>query len=209
MKKIVVAGAGAHCKVILDMLMDNGDYEIVGLIDADRSRTVFGIPVIGDDSQLQRIYDQGIHHGFVAIGNNVIRKKVQQKMEDIGFHVISLISRHAIVSRFARVEAGTAVMPGAIINADAQIGRGCILNTNCSVDHDCRVGDFCHIAPGCAVSGSTHIGEGVFMGTGSRAIDGVSIGCNTMVGAGATVVSDLPQNCLALGTPAKVKKENR
>lgn len=209
MKKIVVAGAGAHCKVILDMLMDTGDFEIVGLIDADGSKAVLGVPVIGDDSQLQQIYDQGIHNGFVAIGNNEIRKRVQEKMEEIGFYVISLISKYAVVSRFARVESGTAVMPGAIINADAQIGRGCILNTNCSIDHDCCVGDFCHIAPGCAISGSTHIGEGVFMGTGSRAIDGVSIGCNTMVGAGATVVSDLPQNCLALGTPAKVKKENR
>lgn len=207
MNKIVVAGAGAHCKVILDMLMDNGDYEIVGLIDADSRRTVFGIPIIGDDSRLQQIYDQGIHNGFVAIGNNAIRKKVQKKMEKIGFHMISLISRHAVVSRFARVESGTAVMPGAIINADARIGKGCILNTNCSIDHDCCVGDFCHIAPGCAVSGSTHIGACVFMGTGSRAIDGVSIGANSIVGAGATVISDLPQSCLALGTPAKVKKE--
>lgn len=206
MNEVVVAGAGAHCKVVLDILLGSTDYKVMGLIDSDQEKRIFDIPVIGTDEELEKLYRQGVLYGFVAIGSNAVRRKVQEKMERIGFELLTLVSRHAVISRFASVAPGTVVMPGAVINAGAQIGRGCIINTNCSVDHDCRIGDFCHVAPGCAVSGSTHVGPNVFLGTGTRVIDYITIGANTMVGAGATVIADLPSDCLAVGTPAVVKK---
>lgn len=207
MIKVIVAGAGAHCKVVLDILQECPEYEVVGLLDTDTSHQIFGIPVIGTDERLQELFDQGIHCGFVAIGSNKIRQKVQKKMAEIGFEMLTLVSQYAIVSRYATLGAGSILMPGAVVNAQANIGMGCILNTNCSVDHDCQIGDFCHIAPGCAISGSTTIGTGTFLGTGTKVIDGITIGERAMVGAGATVVSDLPDHCLALGTPARVRKE--
>lgn len=209
MNEVIVAGAGAHCKVVLDILMDSTDYKVIGLLDSDVGKKIFDIPVIGTDEELERLYRQGVRCGFVAIGSNTVRRKVQEKMEKIGFELITPVSRHAVISRFATVAPGTVVMPGAIVNAGAKIGRGCIINTNCSVDHDCRIGDFCHVAPGCAVSGSTHVGANVFLGTGTRVIDYITIGENTMVGAGATVIADLPPNCLAVGTPAVVKRFNK
>lgn len=209
MNEVIVAGAGAHCKVVLDILMDSTDYKVIGLLDSNVGKKIFDIPVIGTDEELEKLYRQGVRYGFVAIGSNTVRRKVQEKMEQIGFEIITLVSRHAVISRFASVASGTVVMPGAIINAGAQIGKGCIINTNCSVDHDCQIGDFCHIAPGCAVSGSTHVGQNVFLGTGTRVIDYITIGENTMVGAGATVISNLPPDCLAVGTPATVKKSTK
>lgn len=208
MIKVVIAGAGAHCKVVLDVLQEHSEYEVIGLLDIDTTQQIFGIPVIGNDERLQEIYNQGVRCGFVAIGNNHIRQKVQQKMERIGFEILTLVSSHAVVSRYASLGAGTILMPGSVVNAQAHIGRGCILNTNCSVDHDCQISDFCHIAPGCAISGNTKIGMGTFLGTGVKVIDDITIGENTMVGAGATVVDDLPENCLALGTPAQIREKD-
>ncbi len=46
------------------------------------------------------------------------------------------------------------------------------------------------------------------MGVASAAIPGVVIGKNTVVGAGATVVSDIPEAVTVVGTPAKVIKYN-
>ena len=61
-------------------------------------------------------------------------------------------------------------MPGAVINAGAEIGDNCIINTNCSIDHDCIIESHCHIA-GCALSGNVEVGEGTHIGTGSCVID--------------------------------------
>ena len=48
------------------------------------------------------------------------------------------------------------------------------------------------------------IGDNVWLGGGVIVCPGVSIGENTVVGAGALVVSDLPANVVAVGTPARV-----
>jgi maltose O-acetyltransferase len=48
------------------------------------------------------------------------------------------------------------------------------------------------------------IGNNVWLGGGVIVCPGVSIGENTVVGAGAVVVRDLPANVLAVGNPAKV-----
>ena len=51
------------------------------------------------------------------------------------------------------------------------------------------------------------IGDNVWLGGGVIVCPGVSIGENTVVGAGALVVSDLPANVVAVGTPARVIRQ--
>lgn len=47
------------------------------------------------------------------------------------------------------------------------------------------------------------IGNNVYLGAHVLIIGGVNIGNNVIVGAGAVVVKDLPNNCIAVGNPAK------
>lgn len=208
MKDLVIAGAGAHCKVVLDIILDAGEFRLVGLLDT-ADGAVLGVPVIGTDDMLEELYRKGVRYAFAAVGSNRVREKLVNRMENIGFTVITSVSRFAVISRFADIGPGTVVMPGAVVNAGAHVGRGCILNTNCSVDHDCRIGDFSHIAPGCTISGSTTIGPGSFIGTGARVIDRIKIGANVMLGAGAAAVRDLPDNCTAVGVPARIIIEEK
>ena len=48
------------------------------------------------------------------------------------------------------------------------------------------------------------VGDNVWLGGGVIICPGVSIGANTVVGAGAVVVRDLPANVIAVGNPARV-----
>jgi maltose O-acetyltransferase len=48
------------------------------------------------------------------------------------------------------------------------------------------------------------IGDNVWLGGGVIVCPGVSIGENTVVGAGAVVVRDLPANVVAVGNPARI-----
>ena len=60
-------------------------------------------------------------------------------------------------------------------------------------------------APGQVGSGQAIIvADNVWLGGGVIVCPGVSIGENTVVGAGAVVVRDLPANVLAVGNPARV-----
>ena len=51
------------------------------------------------------------------------------------------------------------------------------------------------------------IGNDVWIGGNVTILPGVKIGNNVVVGAGAVVTKDIPDNSLALGVPAKVVKE--
>lgn len=194
MEKVVIIGAGGHAKVIVDILQQNGECDIVGMLDKEKDEGFWGIPVIGTDDDLPKLFEEGVRCAFVALGSNSLRKEVSAKAETIGYRMINAVSNKAIISARAKLGQGVAVMPGAVINADTVIGDGCIVNTNASIDHDCHVGAYVHIAPGTNVAGSVTIGEETFIGVGSRIIDGITIGSNVIVGAG-TVVLHFVDNC--------------
>jgi acetyltransferase-like isoleucine patch superfamily enzyme len=48
------------------------------------------------------------------------------------------------------------------------------------------------------------LGDDVWLGAGATVLDGVHIGSHAVVGAGAVVTADLPENAVAAGVPARV-----
>lgn len=72
-----------------------------------------------------------------------------------------------------------------------------------------RVHILCHDASTCravgyAKIGRVDIGNNVFIGAESVVLPGVKIGSNVVIGANATVAYDIPDNSVAVGSPAKV-----
>lgn len=207
--KMIIIGAGPHSKVVADILLQNQQYEIIGLVDDLDKEGFLGLEIIGNDNYLIDLFQSGVHKAFIAIGNNDIRKRLFETAVNIGYEIVNAISAYAVISPYAKLGKGIAVMPGAVINVDTVIGDGCIINTNCSIDHDGNIGSFVHVAPGTAIAGNVTIGSGTFCGIGSRVIDKISIGDHVMIGAGAAIISDIKAKCTVVGVPGKViEKEN-
>ena len=49
------------------------------------------------------------------------------------------------------------------------------------------------------------VGDGVVIGAGAKIIGGVVIGRNSVIGANAVVLEDIPCDAVAVGVPAKYK----
>lgn len=60
-----------------------------------------------------------------------------------------------------------------------------------------------HLAQGTEIK----IGDDVWLGGNVTILPGVTIGNNVVVGAGAVVTKDIPDNCLAMGVPARVVRK--
>jgi len=206
MKKLVVVGAGGHARSVMDIVLQNADYEVVGCIDPVPGE-VLGKPVIGNDKDLVAVFDRGIRHIFIAIGDNLLRHSLFDQAVSLGFEPVNLISRYAILSPRTHFGRGVCVMAGAVVNVNTAIADNCIINTRCSIDHDCQIGKSSHIAPGATLSGTVKIGEGAHIGTGASVIDGIAIGDWSYIGSGAAVVKDLPSRVMAYGVPAKVVRK--
>ncbi|MGE5628573.1 MAG: acetyltransferase [Solirubrobacterales bacterium] len=209
MKKIVLIGAGGHCKVIIDIIQSTKEYEIVGITDTKETGIIFDIPVIGNDDILQELYKTGVEYAFISIGSiNDFEKrnKIFKMIKSIGFKIPVLIHKSAIVSQFSSIEEGTCIMAGAVINPGTIIGENCIINTGSVVEHDCMVGNNTHISPNASIAGNVAIGCNTHIGIGSTVIQGKTLGENVTIGAGAVVIDDIIDNSLAVGVPAKVIK---
>lgn len=203
MSKLIIVGAGGHARSVIDLALQNNNYELVGCLDS-KAGDVLGIPVIGSDLDLANTFASGVKNIFIAIGDNHIRHDLFNLAESIGFEPVNIISNQAVISPRAKLGKGICVMAGAVINVNAEIGDNCIVNTHSSIDHDCQVGKSSHVAPGVALSGNVRMGEGAHIGTGAAVIDNITIGEWAYIGAGATVVRDIPAGKMAYGVPARV-----
>lgn len=213
MKKIILIGGGGHCKVVIDTLLLENKYEIVGIIDLAKKvgEKVLGVPIVGTDVKLKDYFKKGVRFCFIAVGstgNPSLRVNLFDKAKKTGFKFPNVIHPNSIVSKFAKIGEGNYIAPGAIINAGTKMGNNCIINTGTIMDHDCKIEDFVHIAPGAAISGIVKIGKYSHIGTGSSIIQGLKIGENTVIGAGSVVVNNIPGNVVACGNPCKEMRKN-
>lgn len=203
MDGIVVFGAGGHAKVVVDVVEHQGLYKIELVYDEDRNKPeLFGYPIIHDLEQVRR---SGFRQGIVAIGHNwtrsVLSKLIQDTIPD--FRFITAVHPNASIGRNVRIGEGTVVMAGCCVNPDTVIGRHCIVNTHASLDHENLLQDFANVSPGVVTGGNVALDEFCFIGIGAQIIQKVTIGAHTIIGAGATVVKDIPEKVLAFGSPCR------
>lgn len=90
------------------------------------------------------------------------------------------------------------------------------LGNNCHITdgvrfltHDGGVLLFRDIAPDLELTRPITIGNNVYIGTASIIMGGVHIGNNVIIGAASVVTRDLPDNCVAVGSPARVIKSTK
>lgn len=86
------------------------------------------------------------------------------------------------------------------IGNDVQITRGVIILTH-GYDWSVLKGLYGHVL---GSAGKVTIGNNVFIGMNTIILKGVTIGNNVIIGAGSLVNSDIPDNSVAAGNPARV-----
>lgn len=201
-KKLIIIGASGHGKVVADLAIKMNNWHGVVFLDDDESiKTSMGLEVIGKTADAFSYKDEADF--FVAIGNNVMREKIQEKLIYEGLPIAKLIHPSAVIGIDVEIGIGTAVMAGVVINSSAKIGKGCIINTSASVDHDNFIGDYVHISPGVKTAGSVSVDKCTWLGIGSIVSNNVNICSGCKVGAGAVVIKDISEPGTYAGVPAR------
>lgn len=187
------------------------EWNILGFIDDNiqvQGQLIDGYRVIGTTSAVAKYKDA---YFVCAVGSARIRKRIIDKIKSIAdVKFATLIDPTCACSR-ERLDVGEGciICGNTYVTLDIKIGNHVYIGGNATVGHDSRIDDFVTVYPGANISGSTYLGSCCEMGTGSRIIQGLSVGMNTIVGAGAVVVRNLPPDCTAVGVPAKPIKINR
>lgn len=200
--KLIIIGASGHGKVVADIAIKMNKWQSIAFLDDDESiKTSMGLEVIGKTADAFTYRDEADF--FVAIGSNVTREKIQEKLIEQGLNVVSLIHPSVVIGTGVEIGIGTAVMAGVVINSSSRIGKGCIINTSSSLDHDNIIEDYVHISPGVRTAGSVTIGKGTWLGIGSVVSNNINICSGCKVGAGAVVVKDITEPGTYVGVPVR------
>lgn len=194
-----IYGASGHAKVIID-IAESANIPVDQIFDDN-----INIDSINNREVIHSLNKKLLESGtIIAIGNNIIRKKVVDSFT--GKISEAIIHKSAIISPMAIIDNGTVVMPNACVNSTTKIGEHCIINTASTIDHDCSLEDYVHISPNAAIAGNVVINEGTHVGIGAVIIPGIKIGKWVTIGAGAVIISDIPDYAVVVGNPGKVIK---
>lgn len=114
------------------------------------------------------------------------------------------------------VSQGAKMITGIEIHPGATIGRGLVIDHGSGVviGETAEIGDNCTIYQGVTLGGTGKdegkrhptLGNNVMIGAGAKVLGPMRIGDNVKIAAGAVVLDELPDNCTAVGIPAKVVK---
>lgn len=104
------------------------------------------------------------------------------------------------------IGANTAIDRGTLANTI--IGSGTKIDNLVHISHNVNIGKNCAIIAHAMIGGSTIIGDDSWVAPTTSIRDGLNIGKNTVVGLGAVVLKNIPDNEVWFGNPAafKVKK---
>ena len=191
MKEIILIGGGGHCKSVIDVIEQEGKFQIIGIVDKSEllGVKVLGYPVIGNDSDLADL-SKKYRYALVTVGqikSSSLRVKLFKLAVKVGLTMPNIISPRAYVSKHAMIGQGTVIMHDALVNANAKIGENCIINSKALIEHDAIIEDFCHIATNAVINGAAIVRQGSFLGSGVITKQSVKVKKNSFIKAGSLV----------------------
>lgn len=208
MNPLVVIGAGGHSKVVMDIVSASGEYGVMAILD-DRFNEAFiedGMTYAPISYSNQLILDRNPFF-IIGIGDNVVRQRIAEELISLSANFATLIHPSAIISSSVHIGKGTVVMPNSVVNANTIIGSQVIINSSSVIEHDNVIEDFAHISPGAILTGNVQVGTGTQIGASATVIPGKKLGNWSIIGAGSTIITDIPDHVTAVGTPAKIIKQ--
>ena len=193
---------GAFHEVI--ELCEECRYDIVGIIDNNIIGEYYGIPIIGKDSDAKSLF---FHYGncklIITPDSPIVRKKLVDYYNSIGYKFATLVSPLAKISKYADIGEGNVIQSGVNVSSNTHIGNFCKLNTYCNVMHDNIIGNFCSIAPNAVLLGRVTIGNQVYIGANSTILPEITVEDKAVVGAGSVVTKIVKTGTTVKGVPAK------
>ncbi len=145
-------------------------------------------------------------------------------------HRTAEVSKEAKIGDNTYIWNESQIREGAIVGKRCRLGKSVYIDKNVKIGEECKIQNFATLYDGVTIGNQVFIGphvcftndqyprskspdwniiptkvlDGASIGANATILCGVTIGKHAMVGAGAVVLKDVPDNALVVGNPAKI-----
>lgn len=193
-KNTKTSGKKREIKVILDGKFEKALYRMIKEITTDVDSICQRDPAARNRFEVLALYS-GLHALLAYRAAHAIDKK--------GYRFLA-----RMISQSAKFLTGIEIHPA------AKIGKGLFIDHGSGVviGETTIIGDNCTLYQGVTLGGTGKecgkrhptLGNNVMVGAGAKLLGAFTVGDNSKIAAGAVVLGDVPENCTAVGIPAKV-----
>jgi len=211
MKDIIILGAGPAARYVAYILSYQKDDQIIGFLDNDikiHNTTIYGKPILGDDSIIPKLKSKGVSRSIVGIGEPSIRRDIRYKLKLNGLILTNAIHPTVFLSPEVKLGKGIVIEAGSIMSDNPIISDNVWVGISAWVSHDTVIGKDCSIGGGACVGANVIIGNCTRIGMGAVIQSSKKIGKGVIIGSGANVVKDVPDYSVIVGNPGRVIKFN-
>lgn len=162
--------------------------------------TFCGLPVVPFDT-VEETYPAASHMMFIAMGYarlNQVRREKFEAAKEKGYLLASYVSPHATLNDNPIGE-NCFIFEDNTVQPFVSIGHNVTLWSGNHVGHHSVIEDHVFVASHVVISGGCRIGEASFLGVNCTLRDRLNIGKRCVIGAGALLLADAPDESVYIG----------
>lgn len=208
-KKLVVVGAGEFAEIAYEYYTLDSDYEVVAFAVEKKymdKRELFGLPIV-ELEDIDMLYPPVEYEVFIALSYvklNRSRRRLYDYCKEKGYKCASYVSSKAFIWHNVQVGENTFVFEDNTVQYHAVIGNNVVLWSGNHIGHRTVIEDDCWLTSHDVVSGFCRIGRSTFCGVNATIGDQVCVAEDSVIGAGAVVIKNLPEKGrVYVGNPAR------
>lgn len=211
LQKLVLIGIGANNSDVLDAVRAvnavEPTFDLLGYLTSSgkpAAKEPLQLECLGDFS---RAREMPADVKFVGLSGGVGSYwRLPDFFESLGSpaeRYATIIHPMAFVSPQSTVGPGSVVLGGCMIGPDTRIGNWTCLLQNVTMGHDGVIEDYCWVTAGATFSGNCRVGYNSYIGTNSTIVNGAKLGRQCLIGAGALILKDVPDQEIWVGNPGR------
>ena len=195
-ERVIVIGGGKGSHVVCDILLDDHDKTVVGIVDDHvKKYDFFYFPVVFDNvHQFPHDFDRNAYDTvIISIGANAasmeFRHSLFLKYQTEGLQFTNAIASSAEIRRSISIGVGNVIGSGVYVGTRTRIGNNNLVSYGTMIGHHNQVGDSNLFAPGVHTSGSVEIGNRCLFGASVNVINRCKIGSHSIFPCGYSITS--------------------
>lgn len=200
-ERVMIIGAGRMSEQIIDILMDDRDKYIAGVVDSYKTEyQSYNLPLFTCNVyDFCKNIDRGLYDTvIISFGGDKNAMKFRRELYELykseGVKFTNAIGDNVNIRRAVRIGENNVIMHNVFIGTGTQIGNDNIISYGTCFGHHNVIGSHNLFAPAFITPGSVKVGDRNIIMTGVKTINYISIGNDTVIPVGYNVTQDIADN---------------